>query len=207
MESIFKSIYRLLGSFKNGYAVRAIVQHSLVAVLCFNTSIAFPKPVSSRVDCFLDIARMNIGVQEIPIGSNWGIYVRQYLSYVNLRTPNPWCAAFVAYCLDNVGCDVMHPKHGLVANWSRGEWAQYVVKDSRKSGVNISPDDIRPGDVFTIYYSNLKRDGHIGIVERVEGGKIITIEGNTNDGGSRDGIGVYRRSRSINSISKLLRYF
>ena len=37
----------------------------------------------------------------------------------------------------------------------------------------------------------------------VDGGRLTTIEGNTNDGGSREGVGVFRRSeRKIASINK-----
>jgi hypothetical protein len=37
----------------------------------------------------------------------------------------------------------------------------------------------------------------------VAGGKLITIEGNTNDGGSREGVGVFlRESRKIAQINK-----
>jgi len=208
MESIHKSIHGMLGGFKDGNAVRAIVQFALVAILLNYPTLGLSQPVSSsvKVECLLDIARMNIGVHEQPKGSNWGEEIKCYLSYCNLKTPNPWCAAFVCYCLSNVGCDISHPKFGLVAMWSKNEWKANVVVDSRKSGVNISASDVRAGDIFTIYYSNLKRDGHIGIVERIEGNKIVTIEGNTNDGGSREGVGVYRRTRSLNSLSKILRF-
>jgi len=45
--------------------------------------------------------------------------------------------------------------------------------------------------------------GHTGIVEKVNGGFLTTIEGNTNDGGSREGIGVFRRTgRKIKDINK-----
>ncbi|MBK6507204.1 MAG: CHAP domain-containing protein [Ignavibacteria bacterium] len=37
--------------------------------------------------------------------------------------------------------------------------------------------------------------GHTGLVESVNGGFLETIEGNTNEGGSREGIGVFRRNR------------
>ena len=46
------------------------------------------------------------------------------------------------------------------------------------------------------------RTGHAGFVVDVVGGKLVTIEGNTNDDGSREGIGVFNRtSRRISSIS------
>ena len=37
--------------------------------------------------------------------------------------------------------------------------------------------------------------GHTGLIEAVAGGKLTTIEGNTNDTGSREGIGVFRRQK------------
>ena len=35
--------------------------------------------------------------------------------------------------------------------------------------------------------------GHTRPVERVTGGKLVTIERNTNDGGGREGVHVFRR--------------
>jgi len=45
--------------------------------------------------------------------------------------------------------------------------------------------------------------GHSGMVVETNSGRMITIEGNTNDGGSRNGIGVFKRdARKINQINK-----
>ena len=45
--------------------------------------------------------------------------------------------------------------------------------------------------------------GHTGLVESIEGGRLITLEGNTNDGGSREGVGVFRRNgRKIVNINR-----
>jgi hypothetical protein len=44
--------------------------------------------------------------------------------------------------------------------------------------------------------------GHMGLIEKVQGSLLTTIEGNTNLNGSREGIGVFRRSgRTITSIN------
>jgi hypothetical protein len=41
------------------------------------------------------------------------------------------------------------------------------------------------------------------MVVEVSDGRLVTIEGNTNDGGSRNGIGVFRRTaRKIGQINK-----
>ena len=54
-----------------------------------------------------------------------------------------------------------------------------------------NPGLVRGGLVFVM--STGQGTGHMGFVERAAGGKLVTIEGNTNDGGSREGIGVFRR--------------
>lgn len=51
---------------------------------------------------------------------------------------------------------------------------------------------VRPGQVFVL--STGGGLGHVGLVESVSAGILTTIEGNTNDGGSRNGVGVFRRS-------------
>ena len=41
------------------------------------------------------------------------------------------------------------------------------------------------------------------MVLEVANGRLVTVEGNTNDNGSREGIGVFRRdSRKISTINK-----
>jgi hypothetical protein len=43
----------------------------------------------------------------------------------------------------------------------------------------------------------------MGLIAAIRGGKLVTIEGNTNDGGSREGIGVFERTgRTIGSVNK-----
>ena len=44
--------------------------------------------------------------------------------------------------------------------------------------------------------------GHTGFVERVEGGYLHTIEGNTDASQTREGGGVYRLTRKVGSINK-----
>ena len=63
---------------------------------------------------------------------------------------------------------------------------------------------VRPGQVFVL--SSGGGLGHVGIVESVSAGVLATIEGNTNDGGSREGVGVFRRAgangRKVVSINR-----
>ena len=68
--------------------------------------------------------------------------------------------------------------------------------------VTISED----GDCFTLYYQKLGRVGHVGLVAGEDEEYLTTIEGNTSDGGSRDGDGVYRRKRKKSSIWTINRW-
>jgi hypothetical protein len=55
------------------------------------------------------------------------------------------------------------------------------------------------GQIFEISTGGF---GHAGFVDSTYDGKLVTIEGNTNGGGSCEGIGVFRRtSRTIGSIN------
>jgi hypothetical protein len=56
-----------------------------------------------------------------------------------------------------------------------------------------------PGDIVVFTFS------HIGIVESVQPGSVKTIEGNTNEEGSREGTAVQRKSRSNSAVRRFIR--
>jgi hypothetical protein len=72
----------------------------------------------------------------------------------------------------------------------------------------VKREDVRPGDVFSVWNKYIKRIGHVGIVEQVlpSGKFVVTIEGNTNGSGSRDGGGVCRLTRPIKQIYNFARW-
>ncbi|MBB5436911.1 hypothetical protein HDC92_000575 [Pedobacter sp. AK017] len=59
-----------------------------------------------------------------------------------------------------------------------------------------------PGMLIGIYFPSLKRLGHCGMIERVQGSLVFSIEGNTNVNGSREGDAVMRKARHKRSIAK-----
>lgn len=68
----------------------------------------------------------------------------------------------------------------------------------------------RAGDLFYVYgyvpSEGQNRVHHVGIVEKVlSGGRIQTIEGNTNTSGSSQGNGVYRLTRTVTSKLRFAR--
>lgn len=183
------------------------IQFALAVLLCiaFHRSVPQPLPSGVRQQCVISIAKSQLGVTEYP--SNWGVDVSAYLRSVGIRFPAAWCGAYVYWCYMMYTCDFDYRslKLGYVPNWSRGEMQQYVVWDKRSSETKIQDFEFHPGDLCTIYFGNLKREAHIYMVVEKLNGQLVTIEGNTNDGGSRDGIGVFLRQRSLSSVYKVIR--
>jgi lysozyme family protein len=154
----------------------------------------------------IDVARSEIGVTEDPPGSNRGTKVEAYLASVGLGGGHPWCAAFVYWCFEQaakeLGIDNPCIKTaGVLDHWS----------SARKQGIRCithiqashDPLMVQPGMIFVIDTGDPGGAGHTGLVERVDGGKLVTIEGNTNNKGGREGIGVFRRNkRKVAGINK-----
>ena len=61
-----------------------------------------------------------------------------------------------------------------------------------------SSKKIAPGDIFIMQFAG--GFGHTGFVKEIKKGLIITIEGNTNADGSREGFEVASRTRKLSSI-------
>ncbi len=139
---------------------------------------------STPKDCLIKTATSQIGVHELT-GNNDGEKVEQYLSSVKLKKGNPWCAAFMAWCHDQ--CGIKHPVSGYSPDWFKGK-AVYKTRE-------LFPNRNYSGYVFGLYFPSKKRVAHVGLVERSDGNYFITIEGNTNEAGSREGDGVYKKRR------------
>jgi len=139
-----------------------------------------------------------VGVREMT-GRNDGVEVENYLKYVNLSKGNPWCAAFVCWALGEN--EIENPRSG----WSPDLFPKNKIIWERSKKItdltNEMPSEvILQGDVFGIYFTDKKRIAHCGFVDQANKSWIITVEGNTNDTGGRDGDGVYRKRRLLNTI-------
>lgn len=144
----------------------------------------------------LEVAITQLGKEEIPRGSNWGEPVKSYLASVGINFPASWCMAFDYWCFKEaakeMGIKTPLTKTGGVLN----AW--------QKAPASVKVTDPQPGDVFIQDHGHGL--GHTGIVEWVEGDVLHTIEGNTNDTGSREGYEVCRRTRKKSSVIGYLRY-
>nr|WP_315223696.1 CHAP domain-containing protein [uncultured Flavobacterium sp.] len=142
----------------------------------------------------LEIAIAQIGVEEMPKYSNSGPEVEIYLKSVGLTRGYSWCMAFVFWCTQNAA---LQTKFKNPLKKTGGVLDQY---NSRPLLIQNVP---QVGDIFILDLG--KGLGHTGIVEKVTGNIIHTIEGNTNDTGSREGYKVCRRRREIKSMKGFLR--
>ena len=150
---------------------------------------------SRTSSCIVDVASSQLGVHETR--PNDGPEIRLYLHSVGIYTPAPWCAAFVNWCLTICGVD--SPING----WAASAVARNVVYV--RGGRNNKT--VEPGDVAALYYPSMNRVGHAFIIEDWgSGNKVRTIEGNSNDNGSREGTSVVRRIRLKKTIYKVSRY-
>jgi hypothetical protein len=158
-------------------------------ILCTALSLSGYSQRSELVDVFTS----QLGVREAT-GRNDGVSVESYLAYVGFGRGNAWCAAFVSW------------SHGQIGVGSpRSAWSPSLFPPKNliysKAGVNVR--QAIPGDVFGIYFSNLGRIAHVGFIAGTKGDNYITVEGNTNDDGSREGDGVYRKIRPRKTINKI----
>jgi peptidoglycan hydrolase-like protein with peptidoglycan-binding domain len=109
----------------------------------------------------------------------------------------PYCAAFVCWLVREAvaGRTVAFslPKSALAYDlepWARANAAK---------GVSVVKTP-KAGDLFTLATAS-----HCGLVVGVSGSTVITIEGNTDGTGGREGDGVYKRSRPISTIRQFIR--
>lgn len=114
----------------------------------------------------------------------------------------PWCAAFVSLCVQKLCQQSIYyssltpPREASVSRFLN-IWAK------QQHCLMFKPSDklFKPvkGDIVVFSFS------HIGIVESYNGTTVTTIEGNTNAAGSREGVVVARKHRSLGIIKSFIR--
>jgi hypothetical protein len=159
-----------------------------------------------------EIALSQVGVKEVG-GNNRGAKIRMYQSATNLApAPWAWCAAFVDHCiaewlkdpatafwldLHKTSISAWRPK--TAAAFGLLKWAS-----DRPHTTTILPEGStpQPGDLVVFDFS------HCGIVTGYKGGRVLTVEGNTNGRGERDsqsGDGVWAKSRPASLVRNFIR--
>ncbi|AUG87211.1 endolysin [Streptomyces phage Omar] len=141
--------------------------------------------MSKLVDKVLAVAKAEVGTKEKQSGGHWvndSKYNRWYgkiPGYGQGGYGYPWCAVFVAWVADKAGAASLFPKTAGCAtavNWfkAKGRFSEY------------------PAIGAQVFYG-ANGGTHTGLVYDYDDTYIYTYEGNTNDNGSPEGDGVYRK--------------
>ncbi|PZX20101.1 putative peptidoglycan binding protein [Breznakibacter xylanolyticus] len=163
----------------------------------------------------LQIAGFEVGILEAPLRSNLGPRVQQYHKSVGVRPGAPWCAAFIYWCFQQAANELCTlnplPKTAhCLTHWNKSQGHRIPA------GIIASPSSnevgqergalIKPGTIFIINHGSGR--GHTGIVvsppkwnSECSKYTIETIEGNTNQHRSSEGIGVFRHIRNLSEIN------
>lgn len=144
---------------------------------------------SNQHKIFADTLKRYIGLTE-DTGNNDGYHIEKFTRVACNAEKVMWCAAVVGYGLKVNGHDI--PDLGC---WSPA----YFPKDKIvwEQGDKRS---LKEGDIFGMYFASKGRIAHCGIILEDYGKWKVTLEGNTNDAGSRDGNGMFVRLRHVSQI-------
>lgn len=158
----------------------------------------------------IKIASAEVGVEEVS-GSNCGPRVNEFKSATWLDPTKswPWCAAFVCWVVREALKDTgvketktfKRPRTAGaldLENWS--------LAQDKSTNTKVPPrGDILPGDIITFKFQT---GGHVGFAVTVpdKNGNFFSVEGNTDQAGSREGGGVFRKRRNVSQIHGRIRF-
>lgn len=143
-------------------------------------------------------ARSQLGVHEVPKGSNRGPQVNKYLASVGLNPGYAWCMAFVYWCAHQAENALKVP-NPLVR--TAGVMRQWLEIDPA-----LKRSYPKPGDIFIMSFGH--GIGHTGIVDcLLKDDTFHTIEGNSNEDGSREGYEVCGHTRSVHQMHGFIRLY
>lgn len=144
----------------------------------------------SQRSSLVDVAISQIGYKEYQGNNNmYGVWYGM--------NNQPWCDIFVSWCAHEAKIQELIPKSSYVPD----RLTYYKQRNAYFKRGSYTP---KPGDLVLFDFNNNGTPDHIGIVEKVQGNTLYTIEGNTTGSGeSSNGDGVYRKSRSLTSSGVL----
>lgn len=142
--------------------------------------------IVADIEAVIAIARKELGVTESPPFSN-----RQKYGLWYGMNGAPWCAMYVSWVFWHSGNPL--PKITTKKGFA---YCPELERYGRETGTYHSGTrGIKRGDIILFSFGKTRAD-HVAIVQGVlPDGRIHTIEGNTNAGGSRTGGGVYELYR------------
>lgn len=177
---------------------RPFAQRGVIALTATDKLIATAEAelgyLEKKTNADLDSKTGNAG------SNNYTKYNRDLLKWTGVGyIAAQWCQSFVDWCfIQTFGKDVAKKLLGVFTNYTP------TGSDAFKArGRYIRRGKGKPkrGDIIYFYSSSKGRIGHVGIVYKVDGSKVYTIEGNTSGASSlvTNGGGVRKKSYSMSS--------
>ncbi|MNG70069.1 hypothetical protein D3C87_775250 [compost metagenome] len=168
MHYLFFGVLSVAVLFLGGFGNRAVKQGTFEnqsRAMAVNSTPVHHNRIDNFRERIVAMAAHEIGVREAT-GSNDGARVEEYLAYTGLGKGHAWCAAFASWCYGQAGLSA-----------PRNAWSPALFPIARR----YTRQQIRPADLFAIYNQRLGRINHVGIVQKIEGSWLLTIEGNVAD--------------------------
>ena len=198
-KEVVKAVQKLLGVSADGVD-GPVTWNAILAQISTKDT---PDINASIPQKMVSLAREEIGVSEVD-GSNCGPRVDEYKAATWLDPDKgwPWCAAFICWLVREAieEEDVSFKRPRTAGAWDFENWA----KQQSGRGVDLrkpTNEDIKAGDIVVFSFS------HIGLaVKDIDSsGYVVTIEGNTNGAGSREGGSVLEKKRHVSKIRSRIR--
>lgn len=164
--------------------------------------------VSRRADLrktVLYLANRFLKEHPTELRGNRGPWVRAFMKG-NDGANWAWCDGFVSTILDHA-CNHVGDKMDKHIPWSwsctktrrYAESGKYACSWIDPEDVEADPSQVLPGDLMLVVKPGSSNARHIGVIVEVEGKLLHTVEGNTNDEGSREGYEVAQLIRNAAS--------
>lgn len=129
----------------------------------------------------------SVGAYEL--GTNDGPYCRILHRVTKTSAGGAWCAALQQFSLFLLGGQNPLEPHAYCPD---------IAANAERLRILDATPEL---DDLVLFWHNVKGEGerfaHIGYVLEIQGPRVLTVEGNTNDDGSRDGWAQCKKSRPI----------
>ena len=146
------------------------------------------------------IAESQIGIREESPNEGPEIATYQMATWLP-PGPWPWCAAFICWVVREAmnGGTWTFKRPQTARAWDFEKWCLSVDNSAK---LKRRPVTVKRGDIVIFTFSHVG----IAVADMDKNNMVATVEGNTNDAGSREGDGCYRKRRHLSKIRSVIRF-
>lgn len=151
------------------------------------------EPDSNLIDRLIAIAKKEVGIFETS--KNHGVGIEKYWEATTYpdgyKNREPYCAAALCWMIEQLNhfTEKNRPKSARAFDFEN--WAKV-----QKLKLTMNPKKVKRGDIVIFEFSHIA----LAVSDSDSTGLFQTIEGNTNPAGSREGDGVYKKTRNVSSL-------